>query len=77
MSNIKLSNDSNEPLSIFLEPEGSMFEIPVNEYIEISLTEGTLPLEFVYSEYLGKNTLSIWPNKGFPRVIYKNRNLLE
>ena len=53
-----------------------MFNIPGNDFVEISLNEDTLPIELVYDEFENKNILSIWPNKGFPIVLYQGVEIL-
>lgn len=77
MSELILTNKSHEILYIAIEPEGSIFEIPSGEQVKILVNEDTLPLHLNYEKFKDENIISIWPNRDFPIVIYKGKDLLE
>ena len=75
LNNMRISNDDFESLLICLEPIGSTFELPANDYLEIITNEVSVPLEIKYSTFNTKKVIAIWPNLGTVRILYKGEVL--
>jgi bifunctional DNA-binding transcriptional regulator/antitoxin component of YhaV-PrlF toxin-antitoxin module len=78
MITIKIQNNDDQTLDLFIEPEGSLFNLPPKEEVLIKVEKDgdTVIIKSEKSES-GTKTLSIWPDKGSFEVEYKGRDIYE
>jgi hypothetical protein len=76
ISSIRLSNNFSATLKISLEPEGTIFELPAGEFVELILLEELRQaIDFQINKDSGELCISLWPEKGNYKLLYKGEEV--
>lgn len=73
-----LTNDSQDNLLLYLEPEGIEFTLPVGKMVQVQLSGGDSPIEMKHSNNAhGQKTISFWPVNGEFELFFEGRNVWD
>lgn len=73
-----LTNDSQDDLLLYLEPEGMEFTLPVGKMVQVQLFGGERPIEMKHSNNAhGQKTISFWPVNGKFELLFEGRSVWD
>ena len=73
-----LTNDSQDELLLYLEPEGMEFALPVGKMVQVQLSGGENPIKMKHSNNAsGQKTISFWPVNGEFELLFEGRSVWD